>query len=573
MTQSIEQSLKQWLISNLGLGGDSVTRISLEHPTEMSHGDFATNVALIEAKKRGKNPRDLAAEFVQVLQEKKLDVISKIETAGPGFINIFLKPEYFANTITGIDASFGSTAEVAGQKIMVEFTDPNPFKEFHIGHLMSNAIGESISRVLEMNGADVKRANWQGDVGMHIATALWALIAQPLDMQTATAGDLGKAYAYGSEKAKDDENVKAEIVEINKKIFSREDIAINELYDAGRKISLDYFEGIYAILGTTFTYYFFESIEGPKGKALVEKFLEKGVFEKSDGAIIFPGEKYGLHTRVFINSHGLPTYEAKELGLNQEKFIREPELSKSVIVTGNEIREYFKVLLEAMSLVLPDVAGKTLHIPHGMMRLSSGKMSSRTGNVITAEALITEVKEKLLEKMADRDMTDAEKTAVAQIVAVGALKYSILRQAIGGDIIFDFDKSLSFEGDSGPYVQYAYVRTQSILAKVGTTGQSDKEPKTVRETKMPANWQTTTVEKLLARFPEVIERAGREYAPHHIVTYVTELASAFNAFYAHEKIIDENDPQSAYKIAVTRAVGVVLKNGLQALGIKVPERM
>ena len=573
MTSMFKEIFKKHISNILADLGVENPLVTLDTPTHFHLGDYSTSVALVYAKELGKKPMDVAEEIKEKLEEKikeeKIAYISKIETVAPGFINFFLSSEYFVHKVGEIISQkekFGENKNLDKQKIMVEFTDANPFKEFHIGHFMSNSIGESISRLLSFGGAEVKRANWQGDIGMHVAKAVWGMIQLGLD-EKATPNDLGKAYAYGSEKS-EDESVKKEIILINKKIFSREDEKINHTYNLGRKISLDYFETIYKKLGTKFDYYFFESEEGPEGKAIVEEFLKKGVFEESDGAIVFKGEKYDptLHTRVFINSEGLPTYEAKELGLNRKKFIKEPSLSHSVIITGNEIREYFKVLLAVMHLVYPDIAEKTKHIPHGMLRLPQGKMSSRTGNVITAEALISEVKEKILEKMTGREMTNDEKEGTAEMVAIGAIKYSILRQAIGGDIIFDFDKSISFEGDSGPYLQYSAVRANSILKKAEMS-------KCLFDTKIPDDWQTTNLERILERYPSVVEKATQEYAPHYVVTYLIQLAGEFNSFYASHTIIDEKDSTSPYRLALTKAFSEVIVSGLDLLGIKVPNQM
>jgi arginyl-tRNA synthetase len=237
----------------------------------------------------------------------------------------------------------------------------------------------------------------------------------------------------------------------------------------------------------------------------------------------------------------------------------------SIVITGNEINEYFKVLLKAMSLVFPELASKTKHISHGMLRLPEGKMSSRTGNIITAESLITKVTETVMEKMKDSEIDSGEKEKIAETVALGAIKYTILRSGIGGDIIFDFDKSISFEGDSGPYLQYATVRAHSILKKAHSIVAVSKV--------MPENWETTNLERMLERFPSVVERAGVEYAPHYITTYLTELAGEFNSFYASSKIIDETDVSSPYRLALTEAFVQVMTNGLNLLGINIPERM
>jgi arginyl-tRNA synthetase len=301
------------------------------------------------------------------------------------------------------------------------------------------------------------------------------------------------------------------------------------------------------------------------GKEIVKENIGK-VFEESDGAVVFRGENIDkkLHTRVFINKEGLPTYEAKELGLSKIKYERFP-YDRSVIVTGNEINEYFKVLLAAMKEVFPDLAEKTKHISHGMLRLPEGKMSSRTGNVIAAESLIAEVKKRVLEKMKESEVEESQKDETAEIIAIAAIKYSVLRQAIGGDIVFDFDKSISFEGDSGPYLQYSVVRAQSILKKA--------EGVVLVSTDIPEKWTTTLLEKMLERFSAITKRAGSEYAPHYIATYLIELSSAFNGFYAEHKIIDAQDPLSSYRLAITHAFVRVMEKGLHMLGIEVPEKM
>jgi arginyl-tRNA synthetase len=253
------------------------------------------------------------------------------------------------------------------------------------------------------------------------------------------------------------------------------------------------------------------------------------------------------------------------LGLNVEKFKLYPDLSKSIIITANEQNDYFKVLLKAFSLIKKEIAEKTTHIGHGMMRLTTGKMGSRKGNVITAENFIADVKELVEEKIKDRQFDKVEKEKLSEMVAIAAIKYQILRQSIGGDIIYDPEKSVSFEGDSGPYLQYSTVRAQTVLTKAKEVGIAEKIKEIPKETSL--------LEKLLLRFPEVVERGVEECAPHHVTTYLTELAAAFNAYYANNLIIDLKNPLSPYRVALTKSFVAVMKNGLWLLGIKVPERM
>ncbi|OGD67218.1 arginine--tRNA ligase [Candidatus Campbellbacteria bacterium RIFCSPLOWO2_02_35_12] len=566
MVRDILKNTIKETISDLSLEADD---IHLEHPSDFAYGDYSTNVAMRIAKQIGENPKELAREITDKIREIKIKEIEKVKVAGAGFINFYLSREFFTQSIKEIlkiGEKWGSGNSLKNQKIIIEYTDPNPFKEFHIGHLMSNAIGESISRIIEFSGAEAKRANYQGDVGLHTAKAIWALMRRkqrgstPLFTGDEVLGVLGEAYAEGAKAYDGDDIAKEEIKKINKKIYDKNDNEINSLYENGRKISLEHFEEIYKKLGTKFDYYFFESETGPIGKELVKKNIGK-IFEESNGAIIFRGEKAGLHTRVFVNSEGLPTYEAKDLALAKIKNERY-DYEKSIVITANEQKEYYKVVLEAMKQIYPELAKKTKHISHGILRLSSGKMSSRTGLVITSESLIGEVKTKVLDKMKDADIADKE--GVAEQIAVGAIKYSILKQSAGKDIVFDFDKSISFEGDSGPYLQYAYARASSVLEKARRQNIKSDTKKVIAE--------TTELEKLLYRFPEVIERANNEFEPHYITTYLTELAGVFNSFYSREKIVEESG-SSPYKIALTEVFKITIKNGLWLLGIKAPENM
>ncbi len=559
MKQQIQVVFEKAL-QNLDIAGSS---FRLEYPENPEHGDFSCNVAMVNAKKLGMAPKVLAEKVVAEIGKGNSDFIASATVAGPGFINITIKSTVFTENIISVaqgDGEYGWNKNDADKKVMVEYTDPNPFKVLHIGHLMSNAIGESISRLVQSAGAEVKRANWQGDVGPHVAKAIWG--ALHLNVPDKHGAEFwGKAYTHGALAYEDDAAAKKEVDEINKKVYSRTDDQINKLYDQGRKESLEAFEVMYAKLGTKFDNYFFEGTEGRNGEPIVREYLKKGVFQESEGAIVFKGEDHGLHTRVFMTSQGLPTYETKELGLNAEKFKLYPDLAESIIITANEQSDYFRVLLKVMELVMPNVAAKTKHMSHGMMRFASGKMSSRKGNVISAEALIDDIRSLVTEKIADREFSATQKDEIADAVAIGAIKYTILRQAVGSDVIFDSASSISFEGDSGPYLQYAAVRAGSILEK------GKKEGKIV------APEEVTMLERLISRFPDIVERARAEYAPQHIASYLMALAGEFNAYYANHQIVDDADPLSPYRVALTKAFRTVMINGLWILGIKVPERM
>lgn len=533
MKKEIEKVINAAL-QELGL---EKVRFVVEHP-DLKMGDYSTNVGI----KTGK-----AKEIYSALRQAQgdLDFIEKIEIAGPGFINFHLSKEFFKNSLEEIiekGETFGRGDHAKGFKVMVEHTDPNYFKKLHIGHYMPMTIGSTLANIFRWNGAEVREACYYSDVGLQAAKSVWAM----------KQGVIDDPYVYGTKAYDEDENAKKEITEINKKIYEHSDAEIEDLYKVGSKESVEGFEAIYKRFGIDFDLYFYESEAAKIGGELVKRNIGT-IFEESDGAVVFKAEKYDpkLHTRVFINSEGIPTYEAKDLGLAGMKLEKFP-YDLSVIVTANEQKEYFKVLLEALRLIAPELHRKTKHLSHGTLRLTTGKMSSRTGNVILADDLIEEVKERV--------KNDEQ-------VAIAAIKYMILRQAIGNDIIFDFEKSVSTEGDSGVYLQYAHARANSILEKAVGQGRtlSDVQHSVLHR-------ETHEVERLLYRFPEIIERAGAEYAPNYITTYLTELAASFNNFYAHEPVL-EDSPESQYRLAIVEAFKIVMKNGLTILGIPAPERM
>lgn len=552
--------------ANLGL---DLAVVGLEHPDDLKNGDYSTNVALAYAKALGKPPREIAEQIKVEIIKSLPKEIEKVEVAGAGFINFYLSREFFAESIGQIikDEDFGKGKILENKVALFEYTDPNPFKAFHIGHLMANAMGETLSRIGAFQGASVKRICYQGDIGLHVAKTVWAM--QKMQDTFPSAEDdfdikvkfMGDAYVLGTNSYEDDEAAQTEIKDINKKLFEKSDSVLQMFYDIGRKWSLDYFEAIYKKLGTKFDDYIFESEVADIGKQTVVKNIPN-VFTESEGAVIFKGEDHGLHTRVFLNSQKLPTYEAKELGNAMEKAKRY-KFDVSIITSANEIADYFKVLKCVMGMIDPENAARTFFVGHGMLRFADGKMSSRKGNIITGESLIEDIKEVAFEKITG-DFTEEEKSSIAEGVAVAAIKYSILKQSPGKDIIFDKEKSLSFEGDSGPYLQYATVRSSSLVDKalVQGVGPSVSVP----------TQAVTTIEKMLYRFPEITARAWEEKSPQLIVEYITSLSSAFNSFYAQGLIIS-NEPDSPYKVAVTKAFGIVMKRGLELLGIPVLTRM
>lgn len=626
-------------------------KIEITIPKDIKNGDYSTNIAMRLAKPLGKNPMSIAEEIAskfeirnpkseingdtryEILNAKYLE---RVEAVKPGFVNFYLSEEALLKTAEEVllhPEKAGTTESLKGEKIIVEFTDPNPFKVFHIGHVYTNTIGEALSRMHEALGATVHRADYFGDVGMHVAKALWGLKAM-LTKDNMTFSDMaeksleerivyfGVAYAKGSSAYEESEKAQEEMKRLNKLIYlaaqkmweeekgfapqvdyqkgepidEQEFSWVYDWYVQGRKWSLEYFETIYNRLGMTFAGYYPESIAGEKGYKLVKDHIQDGTFIEDNGAIIFPGKGHGLHTRVFINSLGLPTYEAKELGLAVWKSEEFP-YDFSIILTGNEINEYFKVLMKALSIIRPDLAVKSLHIGHGMVKLSSGKkMSSRTGQIISGEEVLHEAaslaKQKIAEAKIGRETVEGVSSeAIAEQVGIGAIKYSFLKSSIGKDVPFSFEESVSFEGNSGPYVQYTYTRTQSVLSKAHESDvianrvkQSSKDEIATSQAPLDDVFQFPQgyllkeeelgILRVVYQFREVVEESARTYSPNTITEYLFNLAQIFNNFYQKYRILNASGEQERdFRIALTTVVGIVLRQGLNLLGIQAPEKM
>lgn len=559
MEAEIKKAIQEVLTDH---GFDDV-KFSLEHPTEFMHGDYASNVALVCAKRANKNPVELAEQFAEELK-RKIPKVTKIEIAAPGFINFFLDRAFFAEKISEIITQgndWGRNNSLEEEEILFEYTSPNLFKPLHIGNLVGNIIGESITRLFEFGGAIVRRLNYPSDIGLTVAKAVWGL--KQMNGNPNDINQIGEAYRKGNDAYENNEEGKEEIEIINRSLYANDDPELQELRRIGIQTSRTHLAKLCEQLGTVFDTDIPESAASPVGAELVKKNTGL-IFEKSEGAVVYRGEKHGLHTRVYINSQGLPTYEAKDLGnfaLKQEKY---PNWTRSYVVTGSEQRDYFKVLIESLKEVFPKTKDKYFgHIPTGFLTLTTGKMSSRKGNVLTGEDVLNEVAMAAQERAKESRAPDINE--LADILSVSAIKYQILRQAIGTDIVFDKDRALSLEGDSGPYLEYTHARIYSIINKA-QVAEIDID------TENPPD-EVYDIERWLYQFPEVILKSQEEHAPHHLVTYLTNVASAFNSFYGQERIVDTTDVSAPYKLALAAAVKQTLENGMKLLGMKVVDRM
>jgi len=537
---------------------DSSVEVTLTR-TAPEHGDFASNVSMQLTKLVGKNPRDIAEDVAAALRQHK--DIAVVEIAGPGFINIRI-------TDAALLAMLSSepTQSLVGKKILVEYSDPNPFKPLHAGHLYTTLVGDSIARLVQQAGAETIRLNFGGDVGRHVGISMWAII-RSLGGENLHALDaiveqdrptwLGQRYVEGTAAFEDDETAKAEIIEINKKVYAMHesndhDSDFAKIYWTCRDWSYAYFAKLYNELGVVpFDRYIPESEVTPLGLATVKEQLASGVYAQSDGAVVFLGEPFGLHTRVFINSEGLPTYEAKDVGLSLTKW-QDYNFDSSIIITANEQMQYMQTVLKSIEQFAPEPANRTIHLTHGVVKLQGGiKMSSRKGNIVSAMDIINEA----------RAAGAASGIAANESTVMAAIKYAFLKQRMGGDIIYDPQESISMAGNSGPYLQYAHARARSILQKSSLTAAQLQD--------IDASERALAIK--ISEYNEVIMRAQIEYMPHHICTYLYELTQTFNRFYENEQVIGSE--REAVRCSLLDIYANTLKQGLGLLGIDAPERM
>lgn len=533
-------------------------------------GDFSSNIAMQVAGKLKQNPRDIAERIAQALPAQE-PLIESAEVAGPGFLNIRLKPEYWQGTVDAVlsqQASFGTNEIYKDQVVVAEYSDPNPFKVLHAGHLYTSLVGDAIAKLFEAGGAQVHRVNFGGDVGLHVAKCMWGITTflggeNPAGLTAVPEAErsvwLSQRYVAGNDAYESSKAAKAAIIAINARVYKlHEDhdkvSPFAQIYWTCRQWSYDFFAAMYDQLGMVpFEKYYPESATTPPGVAAVQEGLAKGIFEKSDGAVVYKGEKDGLHTRVLLNSNGLPTYEAKDVGLALSKW-HDFHFDKNFIITGNDIVEYMKVILAVMTHFQPEIAARTTHMTHGMIKLAGGvKMSSRKGNFLLAQDVLDAAAE-------------AQKTVVGAAdpaVALGAVKYAFLKSRIGGDIIYDPAESVSLLGNSGPYLQYAHARARSILAKAAYAPVDTLPGELVAD--------ELALAKKIAEYPDVVKTAITTLMPHHICGYLYELAQNFNRFYEHNRVVD--DDRSAIRLPLVAAYATVLQNGLALLSISAPEHM
>jgi arginyl-tRNA synthetase len=552
---------------------------AIEKPPEGLGADLALPCFLL-AKKLKKDPREIANEVSDKLNRKKQKSSILIKAVGP-YVNFYadwcLLSEPIIREIHNRKGRYGSSRPAGRQeKVMTEYAHPNTHKSFHIGHVRNICLGESISRILEFSGKKVVRANYQGDIGPHVAKCLWGFMNYYSGKAPKAVGRddrgkwLGDIYTKVNIKAKDDEKIQEEVRAINTKLYDG-DKELRAIWKDTRQWSLDYYDQVYKDFGAKFNRLYFESEVEKSGKLASLALLKKGLAKESQGAVVMNYERDGLGVFILLTQDGNPLYGAKDLGLAKLQ-VKEYKPNRILHIVGTEQNTYFRQLFKTFNIMDKSLAKKEFHICYELVNLPTGKMSSRTGTVITYD----ELKSKLMELASQVTTQKNPKLkgklldATAKTVALGALKYSMLMVSPEKTITFDWDRALSFEGNSAPYIQYSHARASSILRK----SKSAKVTKGKISKGLLNSEAEIALVKHLAEFPTTITHAARDLRPHYVANYAYELATRFNNFYEKSPVINaDNRELKAARLALVRATTIVLENALGLLGIDAPDEM
>lgn len=558
----------QWYLMNDIIAGiikeryGQTIKVEVTRP-EPQFGDFATNAALQLAKPLGRNPREIAEEIAASLRDT--GNYEKVEVAGPGFINITLSGSVLLALIREEPRAINM-----GQNVVLEYSCPNAFKELHTGHLYQTIFGDILARLLLVSGATVHRTSFGGDVGLHVAKCLWGMrqelggekpekLANIPDDAFERSRWISRCYVIGATAYEGDEATKNDIDELNKTIYgfhdtNDHDSSLAKIYWQTRQWSFDYFDAFYQTIDVVPMRYIPESSTAPIGLKVVREQLLKGNLKESEGAVVFEGdESKHLHTRVFVTSRGLPTYETKDIGviwLEKQDY----QFDRRYLITGNDQREYMRVVFAAAETFRPELAGTMTHLTNGTVRFADGKkMSSRLGNVTRAVDVLDVVREKVRSLVSDESNVEA--------VTLGAIKYVFAKYKLGGDIAFDINETVSLAGNSGPYLQYAHARARSVLEKSNAVF---AQPTRV----LP---EDRALVRKLGEYHEVVAHAAKSLEPHYICNYLFELAQEFNRYYENNRVIGGDFEE--HRVSLVALYADTLKAGLAILGIHAPEKL
>ena len=542
--------------------------ISLSVPPNPEMGDFAFACFAL-SKEMKKDPKQIAGDLAKKIKLNKY--VRRVEVAGP-YVNFFVDKSLAAQeALAKIQKEKAKYGKKEGKKqVMVEFCSPNTNKPLHLGHLRNLMIGDSVSNILNAAGNKVVRANLCQDRGVHICQSMYAYKTWGRNKEPNKKSDhfVGDWYVLFSKKAKEAEKFDKEAKALLKK-WENEDKDTRALWKKMRKWALDGFEETYKALGIKFDKYYYESDIWTYGRNVVAEGLKKGIFKKDDtGAVLAELEKHGLPNKILLRSDNTSVYMTQDLYLAQLKFEDYP-LDQSIYVVASEQDNHFRQLFKILELLKFKEWKKCHHLSYGMVHLPEGRMKSREGTVVDADDLVAEM-EKLAKneiKKRHKDISKDELKKRASQISLGALKFYMVRIDPQRDMTYNPEESISFEGETGPYVQYAHARCCSVLRK------SPVKTITSVDFSLLKHPKESAIISLLGKFPEIVNDSAEHLKPSIIARYLIDLAKSFSEFYEACPIIQPDGHLLKARLLVVDCTRQVIKNGLALLGIESPEVM
>ncbi|MBN2111898.1 arginine--tRNA ligase [Candidatus Woesearchaeota archaeon] len=545
--------------------------ISLGVPPNPEMGDYAFPCFVL-SKEFKKSPNQIAEELAKKIKLNKH--LKKIEVQGP-YLNFFVNKEELAKEVLPAiekeKGNYGKSRSRKQKQVMVEFCSPNTNKPLHLGHLRNIFLGESVSRLLESANNKVIRANFFNDRGVHICKSMYAYQKWGKGREPNKKPDhfVGDWYVLFAKKSGESEKYEKEAKDLLKK-WEEGDTETIELWKKMNKWAFDGFRETYNALGIKYDKEYFESDIWMYGRNIVVEGLKKGILKKNDeGAVYAQLEEHGLPNKILLRSDGTTIYMTTDLYLAKLKFEDYPNLSKSVYVVASEQDLHFKQLFKIAELMKYQFAKKLFHLSYGMVNLPEGRMKSREGNVVDADDLVEEMA-KLAKKEIEQRHKDIGKDELkkrAEQIGLGALKFYMLKIDHTRDMTYNPEESIAFEGETGPYVQYAHARCCSMLKKSPL-----KEIRTV-DFGLLKHPKETAIISLLGSFPDVVRDSADHQKPSAVARYLLDLAKSFSEFYENCPVIQEDKNLLKARLLVVDCVRQVIKNGLELLGIESPEVM
>lgn len=529
----------------------------LEVPPDQKLGDYS-----LPCFKLSKNPKKFANDLKNKITIPKKSIVSEINAIGP-FLNFYLDKSKVAERV--IKSSLNPRKSRKRKKVMVEYSNPNPLKGFHIGHLRNTALGASYCRILEKAGYNVIKVNYYNDTGSHVSKTLWAYnkFFKKREKQVKNKGEwVGKIYSEAVSKLKKNPKYEKEVLDIQKKVDSK-DKQILSLLKKLKKWSIKEFDRIYDELNAEFDYIYYDKDFIISGKEVVKKLEKKGIVEYEGGAPIINLDKYGLGKKPLLRSDGTALYITKDLAMAQKRF-KEYDLDKSIYIVGAEQEFYFKQLFKTLELLGFDKSNQLHHLSYELvLDKNMKKFSSRLGTAPLYSMLASKAKKKALKevKKRNKNLSKKEQEKIADKIAVSAMLYMMLSKSNKKRIPFDLDKALSYEGDTGPYLQYALVRANRILEKSKLTAEYSNLDKLTSE----AEYQLI---KKIDNFQEIVETAAKSYSPHIVANYAYDLSKTFSNFYEKCPVTKANKKLHKARLALIKSFIKTLKESLSLLGIE-----